>query len=125
MVTATESPTTSQPTTRKRSFDRSDIEEGIIDLTRSKLKNKKLSLSKKKSSPVGKHTTSHAPAMDSDDDFQISSFTNHIQDASSNTSATNVAIASPAHDPHSNNDDSFADMFPIETDVMVSHYTVY
>jgi hypothetical protein len=130
MVAHAESPNGSQPLARKRTYDRSDMDEGVIDLTRSALKNKKLSLAKKKSSPMKQHTSSYLPATDSDDDFQNATFTNHNREASSNTSsnpaAAAVPTASPCHHQHgSDSDDSFADMFPIETDAMVSHSLMY
>jgi hypothetical protein len=126
IVAHTESPIGSQPLARKRTYDRSEMDEGVIDLTRSALKNKKLSLAKKKSSPVKKHTSSYPPATDSDDDFQNATFTNHNRDASSSTATAAVSAASSGHHQRDvDSDDSFADMFPIETDTMVSYFLAY
>lgn len=102
------------------------MDEGVIDLTRSALKNKKLSLAKKKSSPVKKHTSSYPPATDSDDDFQNTTFTNHNRDAPSNAVTAAVASTSSGHHQRDgDSDDSFADMFPIEADTMVSYFLAY
>jgi hypothetical protein len=102
-----------QSHTRKRPLDASDTQDGVIDLTKSKFKNKKLSLSRKKGSPATQFSGKQHTTAGSDDDFQ-DSVNNYPPKEKSSASTPSPG----AYQAHSNNDDSFSDLFPIETSMV-------
>jgi hypothetical protein len=108
-----ESPNPSQVYARKRPHESSGLEEGVIDLTRGKLKSKKLSLSKSKACPSPR-STGHQPP-DSDDDFQVPVYVNR----GGNSDATLASVSSSARNIYrSDSDDSFSDVFPIPAELV-------
>lgn len=119
MELPTDSPNPGQPYARKRPYESSGIEDGVIDLTQAKLKSKKLSLSKSKPSPTSKSAMHPPQATDSDDDFQ-GSVHSHRESHSKHKQSS---ISTPVQNQYrSDSEDSFSDVFPVQS-IMVCLFT--